>query len=174
MNNESGVGWVKRQCATSSLRPVFLLFYYFRVPRHMLLTVQHKYVWFHLRLFLCLLSLLFLQNTSLSLLSTASHAFYIKGQNAKCHNTCLMKASIIWSAVLCNDFQPWEKPQQHTCKITKIVLNVLVIANQLLTSHSPFAPLCKVDDWLARHLPFSVQGRLLNFQACGAKYWFDK
>ena len=84
LNDGSGVRWVKGQCATWSLRPLLLLFYYFRVPRHMLLTVQHRYVWFHLRLFLWLLLLLLLRNTSLRLFCTASHPFYIEEQNAKC------------------------------------------------------------------------------------------
>ena len=84
LNDGSGVRWVKGQCATWSLRPLLSLFYYFRVPRHMLLTVQHRYVWFHLRLFLWLLLLLLLRNTSLRLFCTASHPFYIEEQNAKC------------------------------------------------------------------------------------------
>ena len=59
--------------------------------------------------------------------------------------TCLMKASIIWIAVLCNDFKPWEEPWQQTCKIT-----VIFFTRHSLTRHSPFAPLCKVDDWLTK------------------------
>ena len=34
--------------------------------------------------------------------------------------TCLMQVFLMRSAVLCNDFQPWEKPWQHTCKTTII------------------------------------------------------
>ena len=109
LNDGSDVRWVKRQCATSCPKPLLLLFYYFRIPRHMLLTVQHRYVWFHLRLFLWLLLLLFLRNTSLSLLLT-SRPFYIEEKMQNIVYTCLIKAFIMWIAVLCNDFQPWEKP----------------------------------------------------------------
>ena len=98
----------------------YYLTIYFRVPRHMLLTVQHKYVWFHLRLFLWLLSLLLLRNTSLRFFWIVSHPFYIEEQNAKCQINLSDAGFFMRSAVLCNDFQPWEKPWQHTCKTTII------------------------------------------------------
>ena len=145
LNDASGVRWVRQQCATSSPRPLLLSCYYFRVPRHMLLTVQHRYFWFHLRLFLWLLLLLFLRSTSLSLLLNASHPFYIRNKMQNVIYSCLMKASSIWSAVLCNYFKPWEKPQQLTCKIT-----VVFFTRHSLTRHSPFVPLCRVDDWLTK------------------------
>ena len=124
LNDASGVRWVRQQCATSSPRPLLLSCYYFRVPRHMLLTVQHRYFWFHLRLFLWLLLLLFLRSTSLSLLLNASHPFYIRNKMQNVIYSCLMKASSIWSVVLCNYFKPWEKPQQQTCKIMVVFLHV--------------------------------------------------
>ena len=37
------------------------------------------------------------------------------------------------------------------------------IANQLVTRHSPFAPLGQVDDWTAKPSPLSIQGRLSEF-----------
>ena len=37
------------------------------------------------------------------------------------------------------------------------------IANQLLTRHSPLAPLGLVDEWTAKPSPFSIQGRLSKF-----------
>ena len=37
------------------------------------------------------------------------------------------------------------------------------IANQLLTLHSPFAPLGQVDEWTAKPSPFSIQGRFSEF-----------
>ena len=45
------------------------------------------------------------------------------------------------------------------------------IANQLLTRHSPFAPLGQVDEWTAKPSPFSIQGRFveifcLNTEKC--------
>ena len=41
-----------------------------------------------------------------------------------------------------------------------IVSSVFDIANQLLTIHSPFAPLGQVDEWTVKPSPFSIQGRL--------------
>ena len=37
---------------------------------------------------------------------------------------------------------------------------VFDIANQLLTRHSPFAPLGQVDEWTAKPSRFLIQGRL--------------
>ena len=44
-----------------------------------------------------------------------------------------------------------------------IFLRVFDIANQLLTRHSPFAPLAQVDEWAAKPSPFSTHGRLSEF-----------
>ena len=38
--------------------------------------------------------------------------------------------------------------------------HVFVITNLLLTRDSPFAPLCHVSEWMAKPLPFSIQGPL--------------
>ena len=38
----------------------------------------------------------------------------------------------------------------HVQNYDDFFLHELVIANQLLTRQSPFAPLCKVEDWLAK------------------------
>ena len=43
--------------------------------------------------------------------------------------------------VLYKDSQPWEKPWQHILKKYDTFWRVFDIANQLLTRHSPFAPL---------------------------------
>ena len=64
--------------------------------------------------------------------------------------SCLMKASSIWSAVLCNYFKPWEKPQQQTCKIMVVFFTRHSLTRHSLTRHSPFVPLCRVDDWLTK------------------------
>ena len=37
------------------------------------------------------------------------------------------------------------------------------IANQLLTRHTPFAPLGQVDEWKAKPSPFSILGRLWGY-----------
>ena len=48
---------------------------------------------------------------------------------------------------------------------------VFVIANQLLTRHSPFAHLGRVDEWKVKPSPFSIQGR---FVCKGLFCLFDK
>ena len=46
------------------------------------------------------------------------------------------------------------------------------IANQLLTHHSPFAPLGQVDEWTAKPSPFSIRGCLSEFsRIMAAKIW---
>ena len=45
-------------------------------------------------------------------------------------------------------------------KIRYIFLCVFDIASQLLTRHSPFAPLGQVDEWTAKPSRFSIQGNL--------------
>ena len=40
---------------------------------------------------------------------------------------------------------------------------VFNIANQWLTRHSPFAPLCDVDEWRAKSSPFWIQGGFSKF-----------
>ena len=40
---------------------------------------------------------------------------------------------------------------------------VFNIANQWLTRHSPFAPLCYVDEWRAKSSPFWIQGGFSKF-----------
>ena len=44
-----------------------------------------------------------------------------------------------------------------------IFSRVFDIANQLLARHSPFSPLCWVDEWTVKPWPFSIQGRLSEF-----------
>ena len=71
---------------------------------------------------------------------------------------------LLWERLRKKMFQPhcflWEDPKQHTWKNTIYFLRVLDFANQLLTHHSPFAPLGRVDEWTAKPSPFSIQGRL--------------
>ena len=44
-----------------------------------------------------------------------------------------------------------------------IFSRVFDIANQLLTRHTPFAPLGQVDEWTAKPSPFSIHGRLSEY-----------
>ena len=62
--------------------------------------------------------------------------------------------------VLHEDFQPWEKPWITHLEKYRIFSRVFDIVNQLLTRHSPFAPLGQVDEWTAKPSPFSIQGCL--------------
>ena len=45
----------------------------------------------------------------------------------------------------------------------RIIPRVFDIANQLLTRHSPFAPLGRVDEWTAKPSRFSIQSHLTEF-----------
>ena len=65
--------------------------------------------------------------------------------------------------MLYKDFQPWEKPEQHTWKNIVFISPVFDIVNQLLTHHSPFAPLVQVDERTAKPSPSSIQGGLSEF-----------
>ena len=62
--------------------------------------------------------------------------------------------------MLHEDFQPWEKPLTTHLEKYRIFSRVFDIVNQLLTRHSPFAPLGQVDEWTAKPSPFSIQGFL--------------
>ena len=53
-----------------------------------------------------------------------------------------------------------EKSHNNTRKKIRYFFACVDIANQLLTRHSPFAPLDRVDEWTVKPLWFSIQGRL--------------
>ena len=72
----------------------------------------------------------------------------------------LLSNAVIYHTVLHEDFQPWEKPLITHLEKYRIFSRVFDIVNQLLTRHSPFAPLGQVDEWTAKPSPFSIQGCL--------------
>ena len=55
------------------------------------------------------------------------------------------------------------KSRYNTREKIPYFFHVFDIANQLLTRHSPFAPLGQVDEWTVKPSRFSIQGRLSKF-----------
>ena len=55
------------------------------------------------------------------------------------------------------------KSRNNTREKISYFFHVFDIANQLLTRHSPFAPLDQVDEWTVKPSRFSIQGRLSKF-----------
>ena len=76
----------------------------------------------------------------------------VMGTERLCHRIRLF---IIETTVLYKDFQPGEEPLHEKIRY--------FFANQLLTRHSPLAPLGQVDEWTAKPSPFSIQGPLSEF-----------
>ena len=64
--------------------------------------------------------------------------------NLECHE--LTDYHYYTNVVFYKDYQPWKKLELHSVKL-RYFLRVFNIANQLLTSHSPFMPHCQVDEW---------------------------
>ena len=61
------------------------------------------------------------------------------------------------------------KSRNNTREKISYFFHVFDIANQLLTRHSPFAPLGQVDEWTVKPSRFSIQGRLSKFFRIAAK-----
>ena len=61
------------------------------------------------------------------------------------------------------------KSRYNTGEKIPYFFHVFDIANQLLTRHSPFAPLGQVDEWTVKPSRFSIQGRLSKFFRIAAK-----
>ena len=55
-----------------------------------------------------------------------------------------------------------EKSRQNTLQ-KYITFHMIDIINQLLTRHSPFASLCRVDELTAKPSSYSILGCLSNF-----------
>ena len=111
--------------------------------------------------FLWLLLLLFLQNTSLNLLSTASHPFYIEEQNVKCHNTCLEKSLNSKRVKLRYFFYMCLLSPISCWQVTLLWHHYFV--RSMIDWQGIYRSQCKVVYWI-----------FMSVKAYGAKYWFER
>ena len=101
-----------------------------------------------------------LERSALKLFTVANAHYQLSWNPQK---SLQIKWQILCSFINCGVIQGFpgpEKSRNNTREKISYFFTCVVIAYQLLTCHSPLAPLGKVDEWIAKPARFSIQGTL--------------